>query len=481
MRLVGTVTERNDVTATIPQLTAQGMIQPEIMRNVLPLFEANYATVSSLLVRRGSTPMNVGGLQNTDSFKTIGSRQVKWSVEGYPTRKAVIREAPSSGTPGALQEEFSFVTDIDWFGVGDDLELGDRRTTIHVNAKTRVGNGARYFCKLNTNRIGDFVDPTLLAVDAEVGWLHTSFPELSEDATEKTVFPEWYTTFIGIQRAKYTISGSAMHSKIYFEHNGVRLWDTRQNFEMLRRWAMGIENQMLFGRSTMDSQGNCLVQDRLGRDIVMGDGLIAQGDNSLKYTYNTLSHRHLDAVLQDLQAMATTNGTMEVMAICGSQFFFEFQALMRDVFGQAPQVLFAKGSGDSGNGVETNFTSYRVGNVKLTVAQHQALDNPTRPIIRDNFGRNINSRTCYFVSLGNTVGGDPNIQPLALGNERGDRSFVRRVISGMAGPGYKTGDGKYEVTAASPVDGMQVHVLNEVGIMLRNPFGFAELRAARRV
>jgi len=483
MRMLGTISERNDVTTTVPMLTQVGLLQPAIMPNVLNLFESNYSSFSSFLNRKNLTRTGLYSGLESDTFKVIGNRQVKWSVEGYPTRKATIVEAPTNAVnPGLGNSEFSFVTDIDWFGINDDLELEDRRTTLHVMAKQRVSGGTRYFVKLNTNSTTNFCDPTLVAVDKEVGWLHTSYPEGSEDATEKHVFPEWYTNFIGIQRAKYTISGSAHHSKVMVEHQGTKMWDTVQNMRMMARWAMGVENQMLWARSTMDANGNCYLKDREGRDIVMGDGLVAQGDASLKYEYNTLTARTLENIMQDMQALQNNQGMLELALICGSQFYFEFQRVMRDVFPQGPQVLYVGGNGSEGSGIRTHFSWFQMADVRINIIHAKSLDDPTRPIARDIMGRPIMSSSAYFVSLGNTVGGEPNVEMLTLGNEHGDRQFVRRVISGMAGPGVSVSNsGKYSIqAAASPVDGMQVHVLNETGLVLRNMYGFAELRKARR-
>lgn len=476
MRLLGVIPHRSDVTTTLPMLTQVGMLAPEIMMNSLDLFSGHVSTFGSFLNKKGLT---MEGLStSTDTFRVMGNRKVQWAIDGNPMRKAKVVTDVVGNQPGLGNAEFQIVLDIDWFGLNDDLILSDLRTTLHVNDKKNTGHRQwTYWVKINTNSSATYVDPTLLAAGQEVGYCHTSYPELSEDATEKHTFNEWHVNYCGIQRSKTTISGSAAHTRLLLEHNGQKYWDTRANLQMMKRWAWQVENQLLFARTTMSADGQCFVQDRDGRDIVMGDGIFAQGDPSMKYTYNNLTSKDLEIILRDLQAAQTDSGMLEVGMICGTEFFLDFQRLMTDIFRESPQVFFVGGDGTSGSGVRTNFSFYQIGDMRINVIHSRALDSIYRPIAYDSQGRSQTSGSAYFVSLGNTVAGEPNIVPYTIGNENGDRRFVKRVVNGMVGAGAKAGS---DMLASSPIDGKQDHILSELGIIVRNPFSIMELRKARR-
>src|SRR5690606_29208096 len=125
----------------------------------------------------------------------------------------------------------------------DNLELEDRNTLLYVLSKspTTDGNWA-YRVKVVGNRPGAYCPPYLLEAGREIGFGHTAFPELSSDAGEKSTYGEWHTEWIGIQRMKHTISGSAKATKVWLEHNCVRTWDYQQNLDMYKRWAMAHEH-----------------------------------------------------------------------------------------------------------------------------------------------------------------------------------------------------------------------------------------------
>ena len=481
MRVLGTIGHDADKATTTNMLTRVGLMKPEVMTNALTMFEASHSTFASFLGRKGLTSKDLYAGMDTDTFRVVGNRKVMWPIKGYPIRKGQILSHTGGSTPGLNGVEFTVNVNTDFFSKNDNLELVDRRTLLHVLGKSRVdSNTWAYRVKLVHNRAGAFCDPTLLDPGKEIGFGHTMFPELSEDAGEKHTYDEWHTEYIGIQRMKHTISGSANASKVWIEHNGVRLWDYQQNVNMLERWSMAMEHQMLFGKATVDANDRVYVQDDDGRDLIMGNGIIEQGDPSLRFYYKNLTINQIEGVLEELQLQQTSDGMLEV-AVCGGQRFYNnMQRLLRDVLKENPTPLIEKTA--EGMEIKTAFSYYTLGNVRLHFMQCKAFDSPFRPIDRDQYGNNNMSERAFFVSLGNTIGGKPNIEMLTLGNGENDRRFVQRVVNGMTGNGpLVDGDGTNKMMlASSPVDGKQVHVLSESGVVMRNPRGFAQLIKSRR-
>jgi hypothetical protein len=455
-------------------LAAALLLKPEISTNIANLFEDNFSAFSSYLARRGMTKKGLYPGLSEPNFKVIGNRKFMWALKGYPFRKGIIVQAPFSATHpneiGLNGSVFTIYLDTNYFSPYDVLELKDRRTNVQImdNYPTEVSTGLwSYEAKLVTNVPGAFITAasTLLDVGSEVGFNHTAFYEMSETGYEKNTYPEWHTNYMTIQRMQYSISGSANESVLWVEHNGQKLWVKTQDMEMMRRWSYARENQLLYGKATIDANEHVYLRDLKGREIIQGDGIIAQGDSSLKFQYNKLNVKVIENVMRDMQLLATNDGTTELFVMGGQAFVWDFSTLMRDVFKFNPMPLFVTEEQQK-QGVKANFVSYEGPGVRLVVAWNKGFDAAWRPQSTDIFGTSKESRRAIFASLGNTIGGDPMIELVALGK----RAFVKKTIDGMASPG-----GNNKEFASNSMDGYQVQVLSETGIKLGNPFGVAEL------
>jgi hypothetical protein len=467
MKIIGTGTFDANRTTMTNSLAAALLTRPEISNNVVNLFESNFSAFSSYLARRGMTKKGLYEDFNTDSFKVIGNRKFMWTLKGYPFRKGtIVTSVPSTPTTTLNNAVFNLDLDTNYFSPNDNLELKDRRTIIQImnDYPVEISTGVwRYRAKMVSNVAGSFIPQALLNAGSEVGFSHTAFHEMSETGYEKNTFPEWHTNYMTIQRMQYSISGSANETVLWVEHNGQKLWVKHQDMEMMRRWAYARENQLLYGRASIDANENVYVRDLNGREIVQGDGVIAQGDGSLKYQYNTLNIRVLENVMQNLQLLSNTDGQIEVFTMGGQAFIWNFSRLMRDVFKFNPMPLFVDGKD---RGVNATFTQYIMGGVTITVAWNPAFDAAWRPQDRDINGVSRESHRAIFINLGNTIGGDPMVELVTLGK----RSMVRKTIDGMASPG-----GNSKEFASNSMDGYQVQILSETGICMKNPFGVAEL------
>jgi len=472
MKIIGTGTFDANRTTMTNSLANALLLKPEISPNVANLFEDNFSAFSSYLARKGMTKKGLyPGLSEPD-FKVIGNRKFMWALAGYPFRKGTIIDTTTSDntstTFGINGSTFKIHLDTNFFSPYDVLELSDRRTHIQIMneyPQEITPNVWEYTCKMHTNVTGAYVPLALLAVGQEVGFSHTAFNEMSETGYEKNVFPEWHTNFMTIQRMQYSISGSANESVIWVEHNGIKLWVKKQDMEMMRRWAYARENQLLFGKATIDANDNVYLKDLKGRDVVTGDGIIQQGNGSLKYQYNRLNIKTVENVMRNMQLLTNGEGTTELFVMGGQAFIWDFSKILTDVFKYNPLPLF-QSEADAKMGVKANFTSYEAPGVRIVCAWNKGFDAAWRPQQTDIYGVSKESRRAIFASLGNTIGGDPMVELVALGK----RSFIKKTIDGMASP---AGNGKE--FASNSMDGFQVQVLSETGIKLANPFGVAEL------
>lgn len=479
MKIIGTGTYDANRTTTTNSLGAAILTRPEIANNLANLWEQNYTAFSSLLARKGLLRRNVfAGLDSKD-FKVIGNRKFMWGIKGYPFTKATITDtfdAVDPAAPGVNKTIITLYLSSNYFSPNDVLELNDGETKLLVMDEypEEVSSTVwAYKVKLVTNKNGDYVDPLLLALDSEVGFSYTSFPEMSETGYEKNQYPEWRTEFMTIQRMQYSISGSAKNTKIYWlEHNGQIMWFKEQELDMMRRWGIARENQLLFGKPTINENDEVFVKDLKGRDIIAGSGVVEQGEASLKYNYNKLSIRAIETIMQNMQLLSNGQGTTEVVVQGGQQFVWEFDRLLRDVFKMNPMPLFVT-KDDIERGVKSNFNRYEIGGVSLIVSWNACIDAPWRATATDSWGNSLRSKDAYFFAMG-TVSDNPNIELVTLGNGGSDRSMVKKIIDGMVSP-----DENARVYASNSVDGFQVQILSETGVKLENEWGIASLRSRK--
>lgn len=479
MKIIGTGTFDANRTTTTNSLGAAILTRPEISANLANMWEANYTAFSSLLARKGLIKKNVfEGLEKKD-FKVIGNRKFMWGIRQYPFTKCYVTDVPDVATGFTYLGEGNSIATIylntNYFSPNDVLELSDGRTKILVMDEypTEVSSDKwAYKVKLMTNKDGDYIDAALLDIGSEVGFSYTAFPELSETGYEKNQYPEWRTEYMTIQRMQYSISGSAKNTQVYWvEHNGEKMWFREQEWDMMRRWAIARENQLLFGKPTIDANDKTYVRDMKGREVISGSGVVEQGDASLTYHYNKMTIRTIETIMQNMQLLSNGEDTTEIVVQGGQQFVWDFDRLMRDVFKTNPMPLFVS-QGDLERGVKSNFNSYTVGGVKIIVSWNKSIDAPWRATKTNNYGENVRSKEAYFFAMG-TVANNPNIELVSLGNGGDDRSMVKKIIDGMVTP-----DDKSRVYASNSQDGFQVQILSETGVKLENQWGIAKLYAA---
>ena len=249
------------------------------------------------------------------------------------------------------------------------------------------------------------------------------------------------------------------------------LWIKEQELEMMRRWGISRENQLLFGKPTIDENEVITYKDLKSRELIAGSGVVEQGDASLRYTYNKLSIRTIETILQNMQLLSNNQGMSEVAVQGGQQFIWDFDRLMRDVFKMNPMPLFIS-KGDVERGVRSNFNRYDIGGVSMIASWNQSIDAPWRAGDTDAFGVSKRSKEAYFFAMG-TIMDNPNIELVALGNGGEDRAFVKREIDGMTSIRSNNSS-----NAANSVDGAQCQILSETGVKLENEWGIGVLRSA---
>lgn len=458
-------------TPTTAHLSNFLVSNPEFLPQVFTAFDQEISAFSSLLARRNmyTGPLALKPENMRNGYKIVGNRKVMWNVKGFSERKirfvkdAVVTDA---SYPGQYQTTVYVYTDNNWISPKDVIGLADdNRSQLYAASDTlpvEIEQGCwEYRMRVNTSDPSDYILASLLASGMEANIMYNQYEEMSETAYEKYTFDETASAYMTIQRLKWSISGSADQYKagpVWMEHNGVNMWTTKAQAEMLKRAAMYRESQLMFGKSTVDVNGKVIMKTFEGYEVAAGDGIMNQGDGAWRLPYNDLSMKHLDTLMSNMSIFNSSWG-QEVAVICGQTFKRDFNNLMYAKAGITnPGVLEIQGQG---KGINMDYDFYKYNGIKFIPTVVPWFDSPMRASLVGPDGVKVSSKRAIFCSLGNVRTNEPAIELLALG----DRNWLEGEVNGI----NKGGD------MANSVDGRHHHVLFETGVALKDLNGLAEM------
>ena len=456
-------------TVTTRHLGTYMVNHPEILPSVMGMFDKDFTAFSSLLTKRNMYQGDLAINPNNKGYRVVGSRKVMWNIKGSPDRKITFvkdAECINATYPGQYQTVIRIFCNSNFIAPKEVIGLADDHNTQLYAASDRLPEEVEqgvfaYDCKINTNNREAYVNPKLLKAGMECNVLYNQYEELSETAYEKYTFDEMAYTYMTIQRMKCSISGSAEELKasaVWVEHNGVNMWETKAKMEMYARAAQYRENQMMFGKSTVDAAGKVIMKTHEGFEVCAGDGALNQGDGTWRLPYNDFSLNVLDGIMSNVGLYSNSDGMPEVAVICGRTFGGNFQKAMKKEAGVDPRVV--EGSG-SEKGINTDYAYYIHNGVKFTPTIVPWFDSPTRASVIGADGIRNSSKRAIFCSLGNVNINQPTVELLALGK----RNWLEGEINGINKGGQM----------ANSVDGKSDHVLFETGIAVRATDALAEL------
>jgi len=429
-------------TTTSNHLIRHAVNMPTFLAKV-PALHPEETPFTSLLSKRG----NIFGSNDwtkvaEKGYKQVGSKEVRWSIKGSNkrlmniVRDSVCEEYPDE--PGKNQSVIHMYLDTNWASPRDVCELADNRTLLwnYVDDLPReVEAGVwHYKFKLVTGVREESVDPALLRVGQDMGVAYNMYEELSQTAS------------------------------IWIEHNGVPMWITHQELEMMKRWAEYREYQLIFGKGTVSETGKTIATlENSNIEVTAGDGLLNQGDGIWKMPYQKLTTSVLESMMNNLMVSSSyRHQDTAVAVVCGRSYYNAFIKIMKDVAGHDPKVVVQTKGG--GKAIDMDYEYYKWSGVKFFPIPWKFFDDINRPGRRytDQLGNRLESHRAIFVSLGDIAPDQPAVELLALG----DRQFKKGSVYGI----NRGGEGM-----SNSIDGEHTHILSETGIANRDLDGIAEM------
>ena len=440
-------------------LMSHAVAEPDILPTVFTLWQDDLTPLTSILNMKGLKSRGLFDNMQGDAYRVVKSNVVQFAMENTKHRKSRIIRFISDAypnQPGFNQTPFQVVLNNNWPGPKEVIELADNRTKLLViddQIPVEVADGFMYYVKLVSKIRQAWVDPALLQNEAEAAVVQTMYEhDFSETGTEKYTFDGWGTAYMTLQRLKYSYSGTAAamgESKKWTTHNGEVSYLTHAENEMMRRAAEYHEYSIIFGEGTVAEDGEVIMKDSKGREIMAGDGLMNAGDGAYEYPFNQWSMPLLESIMEDMDIRAGKDGKLEVVLLGGTKNVNGFSRLMREN-GFVTQNNNIVGDG-ADKGVVNDYSFYEFGGVRIIPKRWRFLDSEGRPTMYLPDGSKRSSWDGLFVPLGMDSKGNNQVELIQL------RPMKKGTVSGIDKGGEM----------ATSIDGSHVHVLFQTGIVSR--------------
>ena len=407
--------------------------------------------------------MNVVYKQGSKTrFDPISSFKFEWKVQTNNIVKVLFAEDCTDD--GASGTDIVHILREKYYDKNDTYRLKNGQLVFVRDVPQQLGtNRWKHVVVLVGAQASRKVDIRYTTRGSETMYISNYFPELSERGYSKfTLNTELHQNYISRHRVSESWSSDFGALKEQYMQMGK---DQNSEFFKMTNWEKYLmdqfmaarNNNLLFGVSNYDQNGKCTLQERDGRDIPMGDGIITQIARYCdKYAYSSMSIALLREIMFAV-ALKTGKPTDNTIAVVvNARLWNQVGILLTQEYGFIKGVDSALVNKDGkyiklGGGFDTY--TFQGNTVIFKV-------DSTLSKVYDNQGFGI----CLDMGVSN---GDANVSLLTLAG----RETVYGTLAGLGGL-----DGKTSGPIASAVDGSESHLIGYSGVAVLNPYAALMIR-----
>jgi hypothetical protein len=401
------------------------------------------------------------------SFTNTRSMVIEWDIEVNFIKKVNFSDDLNSWTGGSTGINTIYLEEK-YYDKGDTFTL-ENKQLLFVVAPPRMIHPRKWEHKVQfvTSNAGATPNVAFIKKGRTTRFRSNYFPELSERGYTKFISnTESHRNFMSCHRNSADSSGNYnMLEDVYIEmarksknDNGkqeyVYFKMERKEKQCLDSFIEARNNNLIFGQSNHDANGKCLMQDEKGRDIPMGDGIIAQIERYCdKFAYQTLT---IDLFEDAIAAMtekcdAPTGNTFA--AVCNEKFYNQLGRLMRDDLRfQVPSdgsYFYSKEGGKVKVGADFNAYHFQGNTISFLPDRALSQEYP-------------NHGYAFFLDAGlDATTNRPNIAMFTLEGAE----MLSGTLKGMGGL-----DGRSSGDIATPIHGSSYHLLGYSCAVVFNPY-----------
>lgn len=463
--LPGQPTDISNESISSRNLLDAAVVNADILPTIFSLWEGRETPLSSLLNIKGLKTKGLFDGFTGNSMRVVKSNHVQYAIKNSDKRKLRFRADSTGKTwscaayPSEPGKNGSIVVvhlDTNLAGFKEVLVLDDGRTHLYIvntNVPVETDGVFQYETKLVTGVREEYVNTECMIENAEAATTMTMHEQdWSETGTERYTFDGWGHSYMTLQRLKYSYSGTAeamKADKIWTTHHGEASFLTYAENEMMKRAADYHEYALINGKGTVAIDGEVLMHDKQGREIMAGDGILNQNEGAYEYPYNQWTLGFLENIMEDADIRVGKDGLLEIGFFTSRRSFNGFSRMMREN-GFITQNNNVVGDG-ADKGVNNTYAYYEIGGVRIIPKIYHWLDSNDRPAKWLDDGTRLGQWDGFFVPIGQTDGGDNQIELVQL----------RKPKTGSVNGINVGGD------MATSVDGTHKHLLFQTGVICR--------------
>lgn len=441
--LVGGTTARSTIFESY--VFASGIHDPEYSKLLTYKYPQYYMT--TLLDKLGA-------------YEPVAQSTWSWSIMDR-TRKAATYTAVANGTTATA----TLTTDIaaaspnlGYFQVGDVIRVGKTGALGRVSAIAISGG----FQTIDVTRPDGtaWSTATIPAVTSGdvIGHVFTAFGEGTNGQDGRLFLPVEDFNYTQILKRGFKVTGSEMSNRTILGDG--RAWYFTVEELMLKEFARDRELLVMFGQQ---ANANGIKWTRGIFDWVSSLGQLTTFATTPGVTEQDLQDHIIKLVPE--------GGSNEYLVLVGSTFLGKVMATLKDykIHNSTPGSL-----GDRMAGLD--FEGYAFAGKKVYFAYYELFDDPAAlPFVGTPSATAINFRNLsLWLDLGTDSTGQRLIKLKYKAHNGIQRKFVHKIVPGMMEFSSTGSDGGF---AANSFDGVEVHLLSEVGVELRLPNRMGILRA----
>lgn len=270
-------------------------------------------------------------------LQKLNTMEFKWEIEVNQVKRVPFAANVSEGLAGfgldvpmAFTERYYEVNDV--FMVD-----GSHQLCIVIDGPIRKSdNFWTYTCRLVDADYAASLDVTACQAGMTTRWLGNIQPEYHSFGSVKytsnyTELRNWIT--------EIRVDSDASSRYVAMEDTFIKISreDINGNknylFKMPARQKLvvdtfhdAVNNMMMWGKSTMDEHGKCTLHDRTGRELICGDGAIAQIERYASiYNYARLSTNVLTEAITELAQKCEESTGNKFLFLCNDVLYADLQ------------------------------------------------------------------------------------------------------------------------------------------------------------
>jgi hypothetical protein len=425
-----------------------------------------------------------GGIGNT---MEISNREYQWSLHAQNDRAIEVVGNLSDGgsTPGVAGSTFRVKFTEKFFQVTDNL-VSDDGTQVRVQFEPyQDGPYFVYTLQLTTADPSKFIDASQIAAGARFSKDYSTVEEYSiKGGGTHYATPFQLRNQLTTLRKQYEVTRSAATDVMIIElpnpenpKQKTKLWVKLAEWTAMAQWYRELDRSYIYSEFNKNAQGTVDLRGQSGRPVYHGAGLRQQiAPANIRY-YNSLTYNIMDDFLLDLSyAAQKEGGNHKFVALTGKMGMREFDRAVTERAKGLGFLVLNEGKFISGSGQELTFegqfkTVKFLNGVELTVKEFAPYDDQVKHrTLHPKTKKPLESYRFSILNFGTTAKGESNIVKVA----KKDSELAMWHVCGSTDP--FGGVAKSTSTMrSSGIDGYEVHMLSECGLMLKDPTSCGEL------